>query len=435
MIGNKIFFLPFLILLSSCFFTETPKKDNSKPLQYTSVSLEGNAWIINDVFKSSESILKNGVMNWSNPNHIIRVFFYIDKPATLTFNLKAKTNYGSSIISCTIEEISQQIQIASKELKSINIGTYKIKTSGYHYIDIQGLIRDGEYFGEISDLEIGTEDRSLNIKYIKDDFYFGRRGPSTHLIFESPKDVNVEWFYNEIEVEEKQDVIGSYFMANGFDGGYFGIQVNSETERRILFSIWSPYKTDDPNNIPDAYKIKLLQKGNNVITGEFGNEGSGGQSYKLYNWEVKTRYGFLIRAQPAVNNSTIFAAYFYDPKIGKWELIASFSRPMTNTYLTGLYSFLENFIPNSGVINRSVGFYNQWVRDENENWYEITNAKFSADATAKKEARLDYSGGLIREGFYLQNCGFKNENLKIGTILSRKTNAIPPKIDFNNFDK
>ena len=83
-------------------------------------------------------------------------------------------------------------------------------------------------------------------------------------------------------------------MANGFGEGYFGIQVNSETERRILFSIWSPFKTDDPNSISQTTKkLDYLKKENGVTSGEFGNEGSGGQSYKVFNWQAETRYGFL----------------------------------------------------------------------------------------------------------------------------------------------
>jgi hypothetical protein len=35
----------------------------------------------------------------------------------------------------------------------------------------------------------------------------------------------IEWFYSELTVPEGSDVIGSYFMANGFSEGYFGIQV------------------------------------------------------------------------------------------------------------------------------------------------------------------------------------------------------------------
>jgi hypothetical protein len=47
----------------------------------------------------------------------------------------------------------------------------------------------------------------------------------------------------EITVPVGQDPIGSYFMANGFGEGYFGFQVNSKTERRVLFSVWSPFRT------------------------------------------------------------------------------------------------------------------------------------------------------------------------------------------------
>ena len=73
--------------------------------------------------------------------------------------------------------------------------------------------------------------------------------------------------------------------------GYFGIQVNSATERRILFSVWSPFSTDNPKEIPDDKKIKLLRKGKDVHTGEFGNEGSGGQSYLRYQWKTGTTSG------------------------------------------------------------------------------------------------------------------------------------------------
>ena len=167
------------------------------------------------------------------------------------------------------------------------------------------------------------------------------------------------------------DVIGSYFMANGFGEGYFGIQVNSETERRILFSIWSPYKTDNPSDVPEEYRIKLLKKGESVTTGKFGNEGSGGQSYKVFNWKADLTYGFLIGAKPDNLGNTDYSAYFYDPELRKWDLIAQFRRPKTTTYLTRLYSFLENFIPFQGVFDRKAYYQNQWVYGSNR-WYELT---------------------------------------------------------------
>jgi hypothetical protein len=91
---------------------------------------------------------------------------------------------------------------------------------------------------------------------------------------------------NEITVPAGNDPVGSYFMGNGFGEGYFGIQVNSAIERKVLFSVWSPFETDDPREIPDDKKIILLKKGKEVHAGEFGSEGSGGQSYLKYNWKA-----------------------------------------------------------------------------------------------------------------------------------------------------
>ena len=147
----------------------------------------------------------------------------------------------------------------------------------------------------------------------------------------------VEYFYNEIRVPKGQDVIGSYFQADGFSYGYFGMQVNSATERRILFSVWSPFQTDNPNEIPEEDKIILIKKGASVYTGEFGNEGSGGQSYMRFNWKPETNYAFLLKAAPdAATERTIFTAYFKEVNTDEWSLIASFSRPKTNTYLKQL---------------------------------------------------------------------------------------------------
>ena len=179
-----------------------------------------------------------------------------------------------------------------------------------------------------------------------------------HWNYQVPEKINAEWYYNEITVPVGQDIIGSYYMANGFGEGYFGIQVNSEKERRVLFSVWSPFEIDDPKSIPESYKIKMLKKGTDVKTGEFGNEGSGGQSYLRYNWKAGNTYKFLLRGAPQNDNTTTYTAYFFAPELGKWLLMASFNRPQTNTYLKRFHSFLENFIPEQGDTSRKVLFNN-----------------------------------------------------------------------------
>jgi hypothetical protein len=220
-------------------------------------------------------------------------------------------------------------------------------------------------------------------------------------------------------------------MANGFGQGYFGMQVNSTTERRILFSVWSPYKTDNPGTIPDDYKIRLLKKGDGVYSGEFGNEGSGGQSYFKFDWKTGTKYKFLLKGEPAGNVATDFTAWFFAPETGKWKLIASFRRPKTDTYLTHLYSFLENFYTETGNVERRGIYSNQWIYDTENNWVELTKINFTADATARKESRMDYAGGLENGSFFLKNCGFFSETIPIDSYFERKATGILPIVNFD----
>ena len=75
-----------------------------------------------------------------------------------------------------------------------------------------------------------------------------------------------------------------------------GIQVNSPTERRVLFSVWSGYVTNDPSQIPADYTVSVNRVGPGVTNGTFGGEGSGAQTYLVFNWVPGVSYGFLTKA-------------------------------------------------------------------------------------------------------------------------------------------
>ena len=107
--------------------------------------------------------------------------------------------------------------ITGRNFDTLRIGTFNLTSPGYQSVAIRGIEKSGSTFGDISDFLISGPVTEGRVWFIKDDFYFGRRGPSVHLRYDlSGVNGDIEWFYNEITVPEGNDVIGSYFMANGF---------------------------------------------------------------------------------------------------------------------------------------------------------------------------------------------------------------------------
>jgi hypothetical protein len=247
-----------------------------------------------------------------------------------------------------------------------------------------------------------------------------------------PRHLKLQYAYSEITDPQGQDPIGSYFMANGFGEGYFGIQVNGPQERRVLFSVWSPFKTDNPREIPQDQRIETLAKGPGVRIGEFGNEGSGGQSFLVYPWRAATTYRFLTEVKPDDMGSTIYTSWFSDTSNDPWRLIASFRRPKTSTYLRGFHAFLENFDPSHGYLTRTAFQGNVWVCDIDRQWHQCTVARFSVDATGGSGQRLDFIGGTRGDRFFLRNGGFFDESGRPGESFRRESNAgEQPAIDFD----
>lgn len=260
-------------------------------------------------------------------------------------------------------------------------------------------------------------------------FYWSLRGPSVHLSYQVPD--NTEYFYNEVSVPKGQDPIGSYYMADGFNVGYFGMQVVSATERWVLFSVW------DPTN----GSTSLVRQGSDVIVDSFGGEGTGGQSHLVYNWVAGETYRFLTRAQPDGNGNTLYSAWFsripHDRHLSSrkdgcdWKFIATWKYPGTSTYLKGVYSFLESFDPAYGYIGREGHYANQWAVNSSGHWSEITSAYFDVDPTGLNRQRLDYAGGVIGEQFFLRNDGFFTPPTTSGQTFTRKATGVQPEVDLD----
>ena len=426
-----------LLFLLLNFASGCTQKSDSSPLPMLEhdtnkqiIPIGGNSWANNGA-----KISDQGLENWNDTKQICTTYFRISQKGILKLSLTLNTFNGLSKIQVKIGDKSVELSTKGEVEKEFMVDEWSISESGYVTVEIRGLSKSSTTFGNLASLVVSGSVINEATSYVKSNadnyFYWGRRGPSVHLRYNIQQVNDITCFYNEVTVPENNDIIGSYFMANGFGEGYFGMQVNSKTERRILFSIWSPYKTDNPNSIPDDYKIVLLKKGNNVYSGEFGNEGAGGQSYLKYPWKAGNTYKFLIQGKPIDQNFTVYTAYFFAPEENKWLLIASFKRPKTSTYLKGLYSFLENFDPSNGNKTREAHYGNQWVMNSQGKWTELTDITFTGDATARKNYRKDYAGGEKNNLFFLKNCGFFSDFTPLDKTFSRLPTQKQPVIDFS----
>jgi hypothetical protein len=239
-----------------------------------------------------------------------------------------------------------------------------------------------------------------------------RNAASVHLGYPVPKEAQdeIEWF--TIELEPRTDPLYTYYEATGFGRGYFGMQVNSPTERRIIFSVWDAgNEAVDRKKVADEDRVKLVAKGEGVVASDFGNEGTGGHSHLVHPWKLGERFRFLLHAQPGAGElaaTTTYTAWFWFAEPKQWGLIASFRAPRDGHFLHGLYSFNENFGGSNGAERRVCGFGNGWVRTHAGTWIPLNEARFTHDGHGK-EQRLDRSAGVLDGRFYLANGGFVDD--------------------------
>lgn len=407
--------------------------------QVLEVPTGGNSWV-HDGSASGEQLSVNGWQNWTHSDAIWSTYIKVLKPGTLKLSILLSVPNGKSQLAFTIGSTTKKTDVQGADEKLYPVGTFYITKPGYIKIDAKGISKTDDVFANVKSFKIEGTAIDSNTAFVKDNkgnmFYWGHRGPSIHMQYDVPSTVsNVEWFYNEITVPKDSDPIGSYFMADGFAEGYFGMQVNSATERRIIFSVWSPFVTDDPKDIPVDKKIVLLKKGESVDAQEFGNEGAGGHSHLIYDWKAGETYRFLLRGKPTENNYTSYTAFFFDKTTNNWLLIASFNRPATTTYLKRLHSFLENFEDKKGNVTRKGYYHNQWVKPVNGDWVPLNKMKLTADATAMKRYRLDYMGGVENGQFFMKNGGFFSETAILKQTFTVETPNRKPMIDLEALDK
>ena len=207
-------------------------------------------------------------------------------------------------------------------------------------------------------------------------------------------------YYNEVTVEKSYP--GSYFCVCGFRHGYFGIQELRRDRKVVIFSVWDPGKQDNPNAVPEDRRVKVLHEGQGVRVSRFGNEGTGGKSMFDYPWKIGETYKCMVKTS-VEGDRTTYAAYFYLNEEKTWKHLATFQTITGGDYLSGYYSFIEDFLRNreSARNIRRARYGNGWIKTQDGKWLPLIQARFTADRTPT----MNIDGGLKDGRFFLQNGG------------------------------
>lgn len=251
-----------------------------------------------------------------------------------------------------------------------------------------------------------------------------RNAASVHLAYPTPGLTNITKFY--CEVTGLEDPLWTFYMACGWHRGYFGMQVISPTERRIIFSVWdSGEEAVNRDKVRAEDRVTLMGKGEGVYSGDFGNEGTGGHSHLKFMWKTGEKQKFLMTAKPVDTTHTIYAGYYFRPDQKRWMLISSWKAPKEGGYPRGLHSFSENFVGDNGHLVRKALYGNQWVQTADGKWTELLVATFSHDGTGKAD-RIDRFMGIENGQFFLSHGGFVSGYSQFGDKFNRPPTGTPP---------
>lgn len=345
----------------------------------------------------------SGVTRWTDPSVKILWFGQINTPGKLTCAVELRLPAeATSRLRLTVAGQSHEATVtgAGNDPVIAELGLFDIAEPGYQCFALESLNAEGQSAGDLVALILNgpaTEKAHFNLRP-------RRNAASVHLVYPVDRDTNVAAFY--CEMTGLEDPIWTYYMACGWHRGYFGMQVNSPNERRIIFSVWdSGNEAIDRDKVVDENRVTLVAKGEGVYTGDFGNEGTGGHSHLKFMWKTGQKQRFIVTAEPTDETHTIYSGYYFRPDKKEWMLISRWKAPKEGGYLRRLYSFSENFGGANGHLLRKALYGNQWIRTADGKWIELTTATFSHDPTGKAD-RVDRFMGVEDGQFFLSHGGF-----------------------------
>jgi hypothetical protein len=449
------------------YFSDTLQVNLTQLWTKDDVRLEGGHGYVWPYVSSNPGLSmreKSNLTNWTNKDRKARWYLYqvegkYDLSFIMTQNVGATGNYK---ITCTPAYDGLELETVSREFSYTGRGTnfpdtvfaisVDIPVTGYFRYELE--TEEAVPSIRISSLAltgIRTPGASSTPAPPHATEYLS--SPSVHLHYESsaaPNSDVYDWVYQEVLVPEGEiSPIYTYWESIGFSGGYLGLQNNTDTERRILFSVWDQIDADaykkEGRPLPPDSLVTLVDKGDGIQANGFGGEGTGGQSYmrnaKTWKEGIPVKFLFNVRKdsadcpscpsgrKPTVILSAWYCAYETDAPgledisddLKGWHYVASWRRPFVNSYQGGTGSFIENFGYGNGHLPRKGYYYNTYNRNATTgNWYHF-NRSWGSNTDGNTGQRIDLEYGVSTDPghtdkFYMLSGGYGNRKVTAGTF-------------------
>jgi len=363
------------------------------------------------------------VNNWTNRNRSV-VYYLYQTAGQYDFHIDHTVRYGTNLnyqvkVSPCYDGLS--VSPNSKDITFSGTGSssstspfrIQIGATGYYRYELKPVSSPNN---SITIHNLIFKALQNNSKVNHTDY---QSSPSVHLAFSSTATTtkSYNWLYQDIYVPAGGDPLHTFYMGIGFYRGYLGIQTNSPTERRVLFSVWDSADAQTDPNHTAADNVILVDKGPNVTSNGFGNEGTGGQTYINANWQTGQTVSMALNVRLESNNKVLLSAWYKLANQSNWNYIATWRAPKDSRYFDGFYSFIENFGFTNGQKRREAQYFNSWAREHvSGNWVHLNKASFSNTDGAIGQ-RVDFEQGVMPSNsnrFYMSSGGYtptlKTEN-------------------------
>jgi hypothetical protein len=244
-------------------------------------------------------------------------------------------------------------------------------------------------------------------------------------------------YYMEAIIQKTTD--GSFFMACGWDNGYFGLQQYvGENQRSVVFAMWNGAEDDEPGADKAFGPVQILDWTAGGKTNAYGGDKLGAQYMRQIPWRVGETNRFAIDAVRS-GAKTSYTAWLGRPG-SDWEKLATFRAYSGFKWLRGYNSFVEDFRRDTKSANetRRALFSNIWIHQYRGAWIPVTEVTY-ATSGSRYEAGDKVDAGDEEGGFFLSTGGDTIKHRKSGARIHLPSVPFrqpePPVLTFLKQDK